>query len=208
MTEKKRTKIERRRDLLEIARLYLGGYTQIQIAKKLPEITGANYSLSQMQISYDIRTLVEHWQKTQLKYIDKKISIELERIDLIASLAYESFMKSKETSIKKSKEIRNNEEGDNKMVKASLTEYERYGDPEFLRIMLDCSERRCKLLGLESSTSINIINNTNNQTNKYLNMPLSELDRHIKELESQLRESEVGYGESSTIIDITEEETE
>jgi hypothetical protein len=205
MTENKRTKVERRRDLLEIAKMYLNGYTHWQIAKKLPEVTGANYTLSQPQITYDIQKLIKHWQESQLQSIGEKVAIELERINRIEQLAAESFEMSRLKSVKKTKKINtDNSAGEDddegtkvtKKAELSVTEYERYGNHEFLKIMLQCGAERRKLLGLDAAIKLDIVSVS---SSNYATMSEKELDNYIIELE-KLTKGESGEGE---IIDIT-----
>lgn len=219
MTEKKRTKFEYNRDLVEIAKLYLDGYTQMEIAEKLPEITGAKYTLSRRQISYDIQKLVGHWKKSHLKTINEKIISELQylnreiqRLNEIEKIARESFELSKTKSVKKTKEKRLlNDESDNKIAKISTTQYERYGNADFLKIMIQCniervniSKERRKLLGLDAAIKLNI-GSDNLSSAKFSNLSNEELEAKYLELKEliELHESE-GYGEYTDFTEVKE----
>ncbi len=78
----KREKIERERDLLDVAELYLKSWTQQAIADYISDTYYPDLDpLTQQQIGYDIKILIKRWQKSQILNIDQAQARELARID-------------------------------------------------------------------------------------------------------------------------------
>ncbi len=176
--ENKRTEIQRQKDLILISEMYLKGTTQQMIALKL--------GLSQSQISYDIKEIIEHWRETQKSNVADKIAIELEKINQIEARAWESFELSKTISNKKMKEVRIGKDSDDKTAKVQTTTFERYGNPKFLEVILQCSNERRKLLGLDAAVKLTV---NADIVNRYEQMNDNELDNEIANLEAILRQN-------------------
>ena len=73
MAAQKRTKFQREKDLLRTEELYLNGYTQAAIAGEM--------GVSQQQINYDIRAILDRWRDEMVQDIDKAKARELRRVD-------------------------------------------------------------------------------------------------------------------------------
>lgn len=172
--QKKRTEIERQNDLIAISQLYLRGLTQQQIAVHL--------GLSQQQISYDIKEIVENWREEQGNNVADKIAIELEKISQVEVNAWESFEKSKSRAKKTT-----TTEKDGQIEKTNTTSYERYGDPKFLEVLLQCSSDRRKLLGLDAAIKLQTVapNQFESMTTEELEQRLIQLQKDIENYENQ-----------------------
>lgn len=75
------------------------------------------------------------------------IAVELKKIAQVEQEAHESFQKSKKTKRVASVTKRSSIGGEETVASATQVEREE-GDPRFLAIVLNCSEKRIKLLGL------------------------------------------------------------
>jgi hypothetical protein len=75
----KRSPFERDRDLAKIAKLYLDGKEQSEIAKILN--ADRPYALSQQTISNDLKAVRAEWLNTAIENYDKTKQIELARIE-------------------------------------------------------------------------------------------------------------------------------
>jgi hypothetical protein len=122
MNGPKRKPDERERDLEALARLYVKGTSQSEIAAKL--------HVTQQQISYDLKELRKRWAASTLRVRDE----ELAKIDAIEAEYWAAWEKSKDLLIVETKT----------KAKGVLP-----GDPRFLQGALSCVERRCKILGFD-----------------------------------------------------------
>lgn len=84
---KKRTAIEREKDLLEISEMYLHGLSQYKIAEKV--------GLSQAQIANDLRCIREQWKKNVVINFEQARLDQLQKLDLLESELWEQWEKSK-----------------------------------------------------------------------------------------------------------------
>lgn len=148
----KREKIERERDLIDVAQLYLEGWTQQAIADYVSEkyYPGTD-PLTQQQIGYDIKVLIKRWQKSQALNIDEAKSRELARIDKLEREYWQAW----ERSCEDAETVR--QEGkpktkDDKPDKVVHTRKGQVGDPRFLQGVQWCIMQRCKILGIEAPT--------------------------------------------------------
>lgn len=134
MARTKRTRAEREHDLNRIARLYLQGKTQAEIAEEL--------GLSQQQISYDLKTIYGRWREDTAINLDEAKCRELARIDLLERTYWEAWQRSLESRQRTRTE--RGPSGD----KASVERQELLGDPRYLAGIQWCIAERIKLLGL------------------------------------------------------------
>jgi predicted transcriptional regulator len=120
-----------------VAEAYLCGITQMQIAEKL--------GVTQATISNDLKALRKAWQKSALVDIDQMKEQELAKIDRLESEYWQAWEASKGVKRIKTGEKRAGQEG-----RASVREEDRTGDPRYLRGVMDCIDKRCKILGIEA----------------------------------------------------------
>ncbi len=167
MARPKRLPIQRERDLRTIARMYLRGYHQDEIAKRI-EVSGN-------QISYDIKDIKRRWLKSTLIDFNERMGAELEKIDQIEREYIEGYKRSKKRKITKTRKqvplyknpegnlyvdvsgelkeekqiIRSGELVTEENIKTEL----RDGDPRWLDGIQQCIDKRCKIFGLYRTTS-------------------------------------------------------
>lgn len=143
MAAVKRHPDEIRRDRETIAKLYMQGKSQYEIA----EVINAQYSftITQQQVSSDLKVIRDRWLESSIRDFDAAKSEQLAKIDLMESEAWEAWDKSKETA----KVITRKQGGKN--AGEVTTRIERQtGNPAYLNIVDRCIERRCRLLGLDA----------------------------------------------------------
>lgn len=140
MAKPKRTKKQRELDLPYIARLYLKGKSQIEIADTLAD--ERPYSLSQRQISYDLKAIQGKWLESALIDFGDARARELARIDTLEQEYWEAWVRSQEQTEKKNTSV----SGDKKGVE--INRENRDGNPQFLSGVQWCIEQRCKIFGL------------------------------------------------------------
>ncbi|MHC4748349.1 MAG: hypothetical protein ACYTFW_00610 [Planctomycetota bacterium] len=148
---------QRYKDRIDIARLYVQGYSQTYIAHWMSE--NRKYTLSQQTISKDIKAVLQEWRDQYLPEIDEMKAAELARIDALIQEAWQGWYKSKE--VKETSETEHTEQhtksGETSSIKpiyeeskSKLKQENRDGDYRFLQMIDKCIERRCKILGLEA----------------------------------------------------------
>ncbi|MEE4659019.1 MAG: hypothetical protein V2J89_01040 [Halieaceae bacterium] len=147
---KKRTVKERERDLAFIARHYLRGYSQNEIAVELGKATGTQ--VTRQQICYDLKKLQEQWREEQLEAIDELKARELAKLDHMEAEAWAAWERSKEQAEKTKKGRRTG--GRNAGEYAEVQVEERIGDPRYMDLVLKCVEKRTKLLGLDAPIKV------------------------------------------------------
>ena len=141
----------RRRELLheqrrnEIARLYLRGMRQAEIAKQ--------FNLNQTTISRDLQAIEQRWMDSALYNFDKVRARELARIDQLERTYWDAWLDSR-----KQKQIQESEkeEGAKARTKANIKREDRDGNPQFLAGVQWCIKRRCTLLGLDAPRRVEV----------------------------------------------------
>ncbi len=135
-----RNTTRREHDYQVEADMYLSGVYQSAIATKL--------GISQQQVSYDLKVLQKRWQESALVNIDVAKGKELARCDTVERWAWRSFKRSvriAEKSIEMSRIA-----GEVKFAEKRVEREQLIGDPRFLTIVMQCIERRCKILGMDA----------------------------------------------------------
>jgi hypothetical protein len=89
MPANKRSEAERERDRVEIARLYLRGWSHQAIADRVNEQYPIECQISRSQITYDIGVIVERWRESELADIDQAKARELAEIDQLEKTAWD-----------------------------------------------------------------------------------------------------------------------
>jgi len=139
----RRPKYQREKDLAELARRYLRGEHQADIA--------ADLGVSQATISIDLKTLQRRWQESALVDIDEAKARELARVDNLEWEYWNAWERSCSERKVASAEVR---AGDvqGKPHKSSVRKEQRDGNPAFLRGIEWCIDKRCRILGLDAPT--------------------------------------------------------
>lgn len=140
---RKFTKEEREDIRARVAALRLQGFT----FKEIGEDLGISTSMA-----YEEYKVVEHrWRVTAFHAINELKSRELARLDVVESEAWEAWRRSQQDATEITQDYVG--AGDARMLagtKARKTG--RDGDARFLKIVVDCVDRRIKILGLEEDT--------------------------------------------------------
>lgn len=126
MTGIKRTKVQREQDLAEIAAQYLSGKYQHQIAEWLGQ--NRPYTLSQQQVSHDIKEIQRRWLESSLRDFDVLRAEQVAKLDEL--------------------------ERDHRGAWLRSIEADTIGDPRFLAGIERCIVRRCQILGLNAPTKL------------------------------------------------------
>lgn len=164
MPSHKRSKIQRERDLVEIARRYLRGESQRKIALAL--------GVTRQQIQYDLREIRARWREQAVVDFEQAIIEQLARIDQLEREYWEQYELSKAGKAKKiitvsgkrPKQLKqpkqeddssDNQKGIERVTQTSITE-ETPGDPRYLQGVQWCIQERARLLGLYAPDRIDI----------------------------------------------------
>lgn len=150
----KRTEFQREEDLVLIARLYLAGETQREIAAQIG--TARPYTLSQPQICADIQTVIDRWKALAIHSIDEKKANELARINHVEREAWLAWERSRLEYMRTVQEQRTGDKKRVKHSKASVTKEQQVGDPRFLEIILKCVKSRRELFGLDAPQKVEL----------------------------------------------------
>lgn len=150
---------------LNVAELYLRGYTQARIAQEL--------GCSEPTVKKDLTYLMEQWVTESRLAFDQRKAKELARIDRLEEMAHRGWTLSLERqevhrSLKKQvrQQVRN---ADNKVTGHRMVPVEETtevvvkgqgGDPRFLEEMRKCVEMRMRILGLWKEGNTNVTNVT------------------------------------------------
>jgi hypothetical protein len=150
-----RTDAEKELHRAEIAKMYLEGWYQSDIAAKL--------GISQPQVSYDLKVLHDRWRAEGIKRIGEYISRELVRIDRLEQMYFDAWERS--TQPADSYADKYSDDG----VETTFKLEERDGSPQFLVGVQWCIKRRCDLLGLDApKRTLNVNSDDPNDFNSRL----------------------------------------
>lgn len=148
MSAPKRTEFEAERDRELIARLYLRGKSQQEITDELNTQYYSNDPISRQQISYDIRLIIDRWERSAVNHIEQRKAQELAKLNLVETAAWDGFEKSLQDREKRITGINARGSID------TTTQEGQAGDPRYLDIILKCVDKRCQILGLDAPTKI------------------------------------------------------
>ncbi len=124
-TGPKRSRDQRDQDLVVIAELYLKGKSQAEIAGNIGQIR--DYTLSQQQISGDLRTIRKRWLESSIRDFDAQRAQELAKIDYLELTYWDSWEQSTKDSV---------------------------NAPKFLAGVQWCINKRCEVLGLNAPAKV------------------------------------------------------
>ena len=141
MAANKRTKHEISRDRVLIARLYLRGHPQAEIAERI--------GVTQQQISYDLKQIQKKWAEASIGTYDELISKQLERVDALEIEAWRAWDLSLEDTEDVVRTAVPDAEGEPSMTGMTLQTRQGKGDPRWWDRIKECIEMRSKLLGLD-----------------------------------------------------------
>lgn len=138
-TGDRRTQAQRLDDQTRIAELHLKGMSQIAIAKQL--------KMTEATVSRDMAAIRLRWQESPLLDYNEAVQRELEALNIIQVEAWAAWEASKEEET-----IKSQSGGEGLQARATITKRSRVGDDKYLKIALECIDKRAKLLGLYKQT--------------------------------------------------------
>lgn len=128
------------RDRRNIARLYLKGELQADIAEQL--------GISQSTVSRDLSAIQKQWQEANIHDINERKSTELAKIDNLELEYWDAWKRSQEDAeLRTKKAVESN--GETRKEAQERIEGQ-VGNPAFLRGIEWCINKRCELLGLDA----------------------------------------------------------
>lgn len=137
-----RSEAQQERDRREIARLYLQGMYQTDIAERL--------GLSQSTVSRDIQVLIDEWKIERVYDINEAKARELAKVDNLELEYWEAWHRSQENAEKEIKKAKGTAKGGTANQEIQKISEGQTGDPRFLSGVQWCIERRCLILGVDA----------------------------------------------------------
>lgn len=129
---------EERRRL--VSDMYRRGVLQTDIAKEV--------GIDQATVSRDLKAIRAEWLESRVRDFDAAKEVELQKIDEVERQAWAGWERSVGVVERKTKRSRT--KGSEKEHEATIVEIQQAGDSRFLKTVLDCIERRCKIMGLDA----------------------------------------------------------
>jgi hypothetical protein len=133
-----------RKDRVEIARLYLQGWTQYAI--------GAHLGLSRQQIGYDLDAVRQEWLQSSLVDFNAKKAQELAKIDRLEREYWAAWEASKKQRQVSTTEQITGAQGER--YRAAIRTDEPTGDAHYLTGVQWCIGKRCAIFGLDAPQKI------------------------------------------------------
>lgn len=137
-----RARLKYQKRLFKLSRLYLQGYTQIEIGRML--------NISQVRVCTLLKAAFKIWQELSREAVELRLAEELMKVNELERTYREGF----ERSLKPAKNKRMSEKrGPGGMVieqTATVDEAECVGNPKWLEGVQWCIEKRLKLIGANS----------------------------------------------------------
>jgi hypothetical protein len=145
----KRTRKMRLRDLDDVSRMMLRGYTAAAIKDAINAERPENAHVTEEMVYRDIHLLTEKWERRSALRVDKWKTIERQKLDAMESELWEQWERSKQDKVKQG--VRENSApGGATGAQAKYADKEgRVGNPVIMQTILKVQERRARLLGLD-----------------------------------------------------------
>lgn len=126
-----------------VARLYLEGKNQYQIADALKQL---GMEGGQQLVSTDIKAITDEWKAARIRDYDALVTLEMQRIAALEQEYRDGWLRSRQPrKVEHTRAV----EGDRARQEASVQQEERVGNPRFLDGIGRCIDRRRALLGLD-----------------------------------------------------------
>lgn len=133
------------RDRRNIADLYLQGWLQADIAKKV--------KINQSTVSRDLKALHKEWLKDSRLDFDKAKAREIAKIDNLEREYHAAWIRSQKD---KEASVTEKVEGKEARSRAQFRKEGQVGNPRFLEGVQWCIEKRCKIFGIDSATKVEL----------------------------------------------------
>lgn len=130
--------------------LWIKGWSLRDIAKELS--ANREYIVSHVSVWNDIQFMLREWRRFRLDKIDDMKQAEFVKLNALEREYWDAWERSKEEYRKRVAEKKGGEDG--AVMKQSLTQEDRNGDPRYLDGVMKCIDKRCKLLGLDAPMKI------------------------------------------------------
>jgi hypothetical protein len=143
MAAKKREPFQIEQDRAMVARLYLQGKTQADIAAQL--------NLSRQQIGYDLKAIQTEWREKRFRDIDQMKADQLAKIDNVEAEAWAAWIRSQQDKIVS---VAERTIDDGEKSKTSMRKEGQAGDPRFLERVCWAIEQRLRIFGFYAPTKI------------------------------------------------------
>ena len=153
MASQKRNTAQIDHDRREIARYYLRGRTQKEIANIINGDPERDYTLTRQMISYDLGKIREAWRESSLVDMNEAKQRELQKIDMLELEYWQAW----EDSCENEETVRQEgapTDGGIKTEKITKTVKGKTGDPRYLQGVERCIQQRIKIIGIEAPTKI------------------------------------------------------
>ncbi len=137
MAAPKRTKTQIRKDRVEVASLYLQGWTQAAIGDKL--------GLARQQIGYDLKAIQKEWLKSSLIDFNDAKARELAKIDNLEITYWNAWDRSNKAKRTETTTVRGE---DGQTISVTIKEEQLTGNKQFLDGVESCIDKRIKIFGL------------------------------------------------------------
>ncbi len=138
-------------DQAAIAEMMSRGFTNLRITDAINSVRP--YKLSTRTIRHDMEKIRQKWHTAQMESLTVHINRELQLLDYLQVEALDGWERSKAEKQKSEAEKADfSDQGKRAGTRSKLTRENRDGTPEFLAVALKCSERRCRILGLDAPT--------------------------------------------------------
>gem|GEM_PF-1416814 len=145
VTRAQKVRIKERRK--QVATLYVEGWSLRQLAEK--------YGVAISSIHRDMEVVRQWWREDAVAAVDDHINAELELIRATIGQAWKGwYMSLDEKQRERTKLVESVKAGDSKAIERATEQ--QVGNPAYLGTLIKCSERRCKLLGLDEAEKIKV----------------------------------------------------
>ncbi len=151
----RRTTPQIERDRADIARLYVRGKKQHEIAETLNRVQPRRpYAISRGMVAYDLGAIRKAWLESALMDFNTKRAEQLAKIDYLEATAWDAWEKSLLESSSSTQYANANPEGDATPSRLVLHTSPGAGDPRYLAVVQWCIDRRIRLLGLDEPETL------------------------------------------------------
>jgi len=138
-----RSKIQREKDRETVARLYLRGVSQMDIA--------AEVGVNQSTVSRDLKALQKAWRESSLIDINEAKQRELAKIDELERTYWEAWLKSCEDAESETlKRVGSTNDAQSQRAELTKRREGQNGNPAFLAGVERCIKIRIDIIGLEA----------------------------------------------------------
>ena len=145
LSKAQKVRLQERRK--QVAKLYIEGWSLRQLAEK--------FGVGMTSIHRDMTEVRKWWREDAVASVDDHINSELELIRATIAEAWKGWYTSlDEKQRERTKLVESVKAGDSKAIERATEQ--QIGNPAYLSTLIKCSERRCKILGLDEAEKIKV----------------------------------------------------